>query len=77
MNDEKKLNFHFYNTLCSKSTYNMLFNKHGVNSGNAAQTFLGLIADGLNQNMRSSYYSQLPDSYKFTKSIYIFYFINE
>ena len=73
----KKLNFHFYNILCSKSTHSILFKYHGVNSGNAAQTFLGLIAAGLNQNMRSSYYSQLPDFYKFTKSIYIFYFINE
>ena len=50
----KKINFHFYNTLCSKSSHSMLFKHHGVTSGNAAQTFFGLIADGLNQNPLSN-----------------------
>jgi len=61
----KKINFHFYNTLCSKSTHSMLFKHHGVTSGNAAQTFFGLIADGLNQNPLSKVYvnSILPVNY--------------
>jgi len=61
----KNLNFHFYNTLCSKSTHSMLFKHHGVTSGNAAQTFFGLIADGLNQNPLSKVYvnSILPVNY--------------
>ena len=61
----KKLNFHFYNTLCSKSTHSMLFKHHDVTSGNAAQTFFGLIADGLNQNPLSRVYvnSILPVNY--------------
>jgi glycosyltransferase involved in cell wall biosynthesis len=66
-----KLNFHFYNTLCSKKTYDFLFKEHGVNSGNAAQNFFGLIAEGLNVNLNSiSVNSVLPINFKEQRKIF-------
>ena len=52
----KKINFHFYNTLCSKRTHRMLFNDYNVKSGNAVQNFFGLIAEGLNHYKSSKVY---------------------
>jgi len=46
----KKINFHFYNTLCSRKTYDFLFKKHNVTSGNAAQKFFNLLAEGLSHD---------------------------
>jgi len=59
---KNKFNFHFYNTLCSKKTHEVLFKEHSVTSGNAAQNFFGLIAEGLNDNSDSNVYvhSVLP-----------------
>jgi glycosyltransferase involved in cell wall biosynthesis len=67
-----KLNFHFYNTLCSKKTHEILFNKHSVTSGNAAQNFFGLIAVGLKDNSDTKVYvnSVLPVNHTEQKKIF-------
>ena len=67
-----KLNFHFYNTLCSKKTFDVLFKKHNVTSGNAAQNFFGLIAEGLKDNPDTKVYvnSVLPVNHTEQKKIF-------
>lgn len=67
-----KLNFHFYNTLCSKHTHDVLFKQHNVTSGNAAQNFFGLIAEGLKDNSDSNVYvnSVLPINHTEQKKIF-------
>jgi hypothetical protein len=67
-----KLNFHFYNTLCSKKTFDVLFKKHNVTSSNAAQNFFGLIAEGLKDNPDTKVYvnSDLPVNHTEQKKIF-------
>ena len=67
-----KLNFHFYNTLCSKKTHDVLFKQHNVTSGNAAQNFFGLVAEGLKDNSDSSVYvnSVLPINHTEQKKVF-------
>jgi glycosyltransferase involved in cell wall biosynthesis len=67
-----KLNFHFYNTLCSKKTFGLLFNYYNVTSGNASQNFFGLIAEGLQSNTGTKVYvnSVLPINHIDQKKIF-------
>lgn len=67
-----KLNFYFYGTLCSKMTHEILFKEHNVTSGNAAQNFFGLIAEGLKDNPETEVYvkSVLPINYYEQKKIF-------
>jgi glycosyltransferase involved in cell wall biosynthesis len=69
---KNKLNFHFYNTLCSKKTHDVLFKQHNVTSGNAAQNFFGLIAEGLKDEMDSNVFvnSVLPINHTEQKKIF-------
>ena len=59
---EKKYNIIIYNTLCSKRVFDDLFNQHNVTSGNAAQGFYALLADGLaaHKNVTVTVHSLLP-----------------
>jgi len=45
-----KANIYFYNTLCSKKVYNVLFDTQNVKSSNAAQNFFRLIATGFSKH---------------------------
>lgn len=67
-----KFHFHFYNTLCSKKTHEFLFKVHKVTSGNAAQNFFGLIAEGLKDNIETKVYvnSVLPVNNNEQKKIF-------
>jgi glycosyltransferase involved in cell wall biosynthesis len=67
-----RLNFHFYNTLCSNKTQNLLFKDYGVTSGNAAQNFFGLIAEGLRENLNTKVYvnSILPINFTEQKKVF-------
>lgn len=66
------MNFHFYSTLCSKKTHDVLFKQHNVNTGNAAQNFFGLIAEGLKDNFGTKVYvnSVLPINHTEQKKIF-------
>ena len=66
------MNFYFYNTLCSKATHEFLFKEHNVTSGNAAQRFFGLIAEGLRDNSYTNVYvnSVLPINHTEQKKIF-------
>lgn len=70
--EEIKLNLHFYNTLCSKKTHDFLFKNHNVTSGNAAQNFFGLLAEGLKKNSNTNVFvnSVIPVNYSDQKKIF-------
>lgn len=67
-----KINFHFFNTLCSKKTHEVLFKQYNVTSGNAAQNFFGLIAEGLKDNSNTTVFvnSVLPINHIEQKKIF-------
>ncbi|MDO8965699.1 glycosyltransferase [Algoriphagus sp.] len=67
-----KINFHFFNTLCSKKTHEVLFKQYNVTSGNAAQNFFGLIAEGLKNNSNTTVFvnSVLPINHYDQKKIF-------